>query len=52
MWYYEGGIRIEPDWNVKGTVDPKDRWISVIRIEPDWNVKFGLKTLTQWHTKH
>ena len=17
MWYYEGGIRIEPDWNVK-----------------------------------
>ena len=18
MWYYEGGIRIEPDWNVKG----------------------------------
>ena len=19
MWYYEGGIRIEPDWNVKKT---------------------------------
>ena len=19
MWYYEGGIRIEPDWNVKSS---------------------------------
>ena len=21
MWYYEGGIRIEPDWNVKKMID-------------------------------
>ena len=28
MWYYEGGIRIEPDWNVKAPLfrDEKANW--------------------------
>ena len=39
MWYYEGGIRIEPDWNVKTHLPARDRVATLIRIEPDWNVK-------------
>ena len=42
MWYYEGGIRIEPDWNVKMYL-PTDTLSlrTSIRIEPDWNVKIA-----------
>ena len=39
MWYYEGRIRIEPDWNVKlfqKRLEPKKKFI---RIKPNWNSK-------------
>ena len=39
MWYYEGRIRIEPDWNVKSELYDKITTERAIRIEPDWNVK-------------
>ena len=39
MWYYEGRIRIEPDWNVKIADIFIDCKGVTIRIEPDWNVK-------------
>ena len=42
MWYYEGRIRIEPDWNVKLQSIPHKPDFSKIRIEPDWNVKSGI----------
>ena len=32
MWYYEGGIRIEPDWNVKGALH-SDFTIKIISLE-------------------
>ena len=39
MWYYEGRIRIEPDWNVKFVRHCPRVVAEYIRIEPDWNVK-------------
>ena len=47
MWYYEGRIRIEPDWNVKMVIFWLLMYTLKIRIEPDWNVK-GLLLAQGW----
>ena len=39
MWYYDGRIRIKPDWNVKVFSTPFQALEAAIRIKPDWNVK-------------
>ena len=39
MWYYDGRIRIKPDWNVKLFNLFFCPVSLLIRIKPDWNVK-------------
>ena len=39
MWYYDGRIRIKPDWNVKNIRRMETPGVLGIRIKPDWNVK-------------
>ena len=46
MWYYEGGIRIELDWNVKNQITHRFAKILKIRIELDWNVRLTVSFYT------
>ena len=38
MWYYDGRIRIKPDWNVNILSKNYIIFHNSIRIKPDWNV--------------
>ena len=39
MWYYDGRIRIKPNWNVNNEQPKSNHVEACIRIKPNWNVK-------------